>query len=101
MKGRTIAVTAVNLLLLSFFVFTSFQSPFSGESQPAKQNVRRALRGSQKDTFGAAEEEFVPGNTNAKSYFQPWIQQDFALWEEEGIKEVRPPACVLLASVIL
>lgn len=81
-------VNVVSVLLLVLFISTSFQSPFSGQSQPAKHNTRRTLRGAAQGTFGAAEETFSKVDADEKSYFEPWIRQDFAQWEKTGIKMV-------------
>ena len=77
-------------------VCTTFQSPFGGPSRAVKPSTRRTLRTAQQQqqqelqqSQGAAEETFVVGDVKAKSYFQPWIEQDFALWEQGGIKMVR------------
>jgi hypothetical protein len=76
-------------------VFTAFQWPFSSHTQPAKPSPRRTLRTAQQQqqqlqqASGPAEESFKLGDPAAQSYFQPWIQQDFSLWEQGGIKMVR------------
>ena len=88
-------ITLINVLLLTYMVCTTFQSPFGSQSQPAKPSPRRTLRTAQQQqqqlqiALGAAEEGFIMGDADAKSYFQPWIQQDFAMWEQGGIKMVR------------
>jgi hypothetical protein len=88
-RGGSAVVNVVSVLLLILFISTSFQSPFSGQSQPAKHNARRTLRGAAQGMFGAAEDEFEVVDANEKSYFEPWIKQDFAQWEKTGIKMVR------------
>ena len=84
------------MALLTYMVCTTFQSPFGGPAHVAKPSTRRTLRTAQQQqqqeqqlSLGPAEETFVVGDAKAKSYFQPWIQQDFALWEQGGIKMVR------------
>ena len=78
-------------------VFTATQWPFGSHSQPAKPSPRRTLRTAQQQqqqlqqASGPAEENFKVGDPDAESYFRPWIQQDFALWEQGGIKMVGAP----------
>ena len=82
-------MNVVSVLLLILFISTSFQSPFSGQSQPTKQSARRTLRGAAQGMFRAAEEAFRVADANEKSFFEPWIKQDFVQWERTGIKMVR------------
>ena len=95
-RGRASIVTTINVVLLTYMVFTATQWPFGSHSQPAKPSPRRTLRTAQQQqqqlqlqqASGPAEEKFSLGDPDADSYFQPWIQQDFALWEQAGIKMV-------------
>ena len=102
--SRGALITGINVALLTYMVCTTFQSPFGAPSREAKPSTRRTLRTAQQQqqqqqqqqelqqSLGPAEETFVVGDAHAESYFQPWIQQDFALWEQGGIKMVR--SCV-------
>lgn len=84
-------MNVVSVLLLVLFISTSFQSPFTRQSQPTKHSTRRTLRGAAHGAFGAAEEEFKVVDASEKSFFEPWIKQDFAQWEKTGIKMVGLP----------
>ncbi|EIE18997.1 hypothetical protein COCSUDRAFT_54837 [Coccomyxa subellipsoidea C-169] len=86
LRGGSAIVNVVSVLLLVLFISTSFQSPFTRQSQPTKHSTRRTLRGAAHGAFGAAEEEFKVVDASEKSFFEPWIKQDFAQWEKTGIK---------------
>lgn len=103
--SRRALITGLNVALLTYMVCTTFQSPFGARSQAAKPSPRRTLRTAQQQqqqeqqlSLGPAEETFVVGDAKAESYFQPWIQQDFALWEQGGIKMVRTSTLSRLRS---
>ena len=93
MRIGAFAVALLNLLLLMYFVCQSLQLPFctpnffrlaalpevssSQEAPPPPQVLGRP-----------AEAQFVTGTLEDKSFFLPWIQQDFRLWERGGISQV-------------
>ena len=91
MKIGALAATAANVLLLTFFIFQSFQSPFGRKGQDG------ALVDMQRQAMMAAEEHFKLGSPSAESHFKPWIKKDLATWAQQGIAIVSFP-CLLLFS---
>lgn len=77
--------TGANVLLLTFFLLQSFQSPF-GRRHLAQLSKMMDM---QRTVLMAAEEHFKLGNPSAESYFKPWIKQDLSLWAQDGISLVR------------
>lgn len=84
MRVGALAATAANVLLLTFFVLQSFQSPF-GKRHLAQINRMMDM---QRQALMAAEEHFKLGNPSAESYFKLWIKKDLSTWAQEGISEV-------------
>ena len=99
MKGRILGAAAVSVLLLCVFFLGSTKSPHNGSSQDQARATRRTLIGRQEEVE-LLDSEFVQqdtdGGSEEESFYMPWIQQDFAVWEEEGIKQVR--AILLLSA---
>lgn len=79
MKIGALAATAANVLLLTFFIFQSFQSPFGRKGQDG------GLVDMQRQAMMAAEEHFKLGSPSAESHFKPWIKKDLATWAQQGI----------------
>ena len=79
MKIGALAATAANVLLLTFFIFQSFQSPFGRKGQDG------ALVDMQRQAMMAAEEHFKLGSPSAESHFKPWIKKDLSTWAQQGI----------------
>ena len=79
MKIGALAATAANVLLLTFFIFQSFQSPFGRKGQDG------GLVDMQRQAMLAAEEHFKLGSPSAESHFKPWIKKDMSIWAQEGI----------------
>ena len=84
MRAGALAATAANILLLTFFILQSFQSPF-GKRHLAQINRMMDM---QRQALMAAEEHFKLGNPSAESYFKLWIKKDLATWSQDGISEV-------------
>ena len=84
MRVGAVLATGTNILLLTFFVFQSFQSPF-GRRHLAQITQMMDL---QKQNLMAAEEHFKLGNPSAESFFKPWIKKDLSTWAQDGINEV-------------
>lgn len=82
MKIGAVAATAANVLLLTFFIFQSFQSPFGRKGQDG------ALLDMQRQAMMAAEEHFKLGSPSAESYFKTWIKKDLSTWAQRGIAQV-------------
>lgn len=91
MRVGAVLATATNILLLTFFVFQSFQSPF-GRRHLAQISQMMDL---QKQNLMAAEEHFKLGNPSAESFFKPWIKKDLSTWAQEGISLVSPAQACL------
>lgn len=77
MKIGALAATAANVLLLTFFIFQSFQSPFGRKGDGLVDMQRQAML--------AAEEHFKLGSPSAESHFKPWIKKDLSIWAQDGI----------------
>ena len=95
MRLGAIAATAVNVLLLTFFILSSLQTPISsrrlfrlGRSLRADDHPEVALP--RQLTVQPAESSFRPGAASEVSYFMPWIRQDFQRWSSSGISWVSP-----------
>ena len=95
MKAKTLGFAAVSLLLLGIFLLGSTTSPFASSSKhSSSHSTRRTLIGKQED----AAMELVDGQDftqedsqeDQESFYKPWIEQDFAVWGKDGIKQVRP-----------
>ena len=100
MQIGAIVATAVNLLLLTFFILSSLQTPMTGRRF---YPFGRALRTDShpevalpRQTVQPAESSFRLGAASEVSYFLPWIRQDFQRWSSSGISWVRPccPLCL-------
>ena len=93
MKGRTLGAAAVSFMLLCVCFLGSTKSPHTGGSnQGQERGTRRTLIGRQEEVE-LLDSEVVQQDSNGTSqegsFYMPWIQQDFAVWEKEGIKQVR------------
>ena len=89
MRAGALAATGANVLLLTFFILQSFQSPF-GRRHLAQISKMMDM---QRQVLMAAEENFKLGNPSAESYFKPWIKKDLSTWSQEGIALVSTPCC--------
>ena len=81
MRAGALAATGANVLLLTFFILQSFQSPF-GRRHLAQISKMMDM---QRQVLMAAEENFKLGNPSAESYFKPWIKKDLSTWSQDGI----------------
>ncbi len=79
-------------MLLCVCFLGSTKSPVSGGSSPSQARAtRRTLIGRQEEVELLDSEviqQQTDGGSLEDSFYKPWIQQDFAVWEEEGIKQV-------------
>ena len=98
MKGKTLGVAAVSLMLLCVCFLGSTKSPLksSSNSQSQVQGTRRTLIGRQGEVELLGSEiiqQDADGDSEEESFYMPWLEQDFAVWEDAGIKQVwGPPA---------
>jgi hypothetical protein len=96
MKIGALAATAANVLLLTFFIFQSFQSPFGRKGQDG------ALLDMQRQAMMAAEEHFKLGSPSAESHFKTWIKKDLSTWAQRGIALVTfLSSCLLYAWFLI
>lgn len=92
MKGRVLGAAAISFLLLCVLFLGSTKSSHNGSSQDQVRATRRTLIGRQEEVELLDSEviqQETEGGSQEESFYMPWIQQDFAVWEEEGIKQVR------------
>lgn len=95
MKGKTLGAAAISFMLLCVCFLGSTKSPVTGSSSPSQARAtRRTLIGRQEEGELLDSEVIQQQNdrgSQEESFYKPWIQQDFAVWEEEGIKQVGVP----------
>ncbi len=103
MKGRTLGAAAVGFMLLCVCFLGSTKSPHTGgSSQGQERATRRTLIGRQEEVElldSEVVQQEIDGVSQEESFYMPWIKQDFAVWEEEGIKQVRDAPCPLPLSL--
>ncbi|CAL5226901.1 g9774 [Coccomyxa viridis] len=91
MKGRTLGAAAVGFMLLGVCFLGSTKSPHTGgSSQGQERATRRTLIGRQEEVElldSEVVQQETDGVSQEESFYMPWIKQDFAVWEEEGIKQ--------------
>ena len=107
MKGRTLGAAAVSFMLLCVCFLGSTKSPHTGgSSQGQERATRRTLIGRQEEVElldSEVSQQDTNGTSQEDSFYLPWIQQDFAVWQEEGIKQVRgylPSAAFAVVSYL-
>ena len=85
MRAGALAATLCNVLLLTFFILQSLQSPFS------KRHLIQIgkMLDMQRQVLLAAEEHFTLGSPSADSYYKPWIRKDLSTWADKGISLVQ------------
>lgn len=93
MKGSTVGFAAVGLLLLGIFLMGSTKAPHSsGSTQGQSHSPRRTLIGRQEEVelldIEVIEQQSEEDGKD-QSFYTPWIEQDFAVWQEAGIKQVK------------
>ena len=80
-------------MLLCVCLLGNTKSPHTGASGQAQARAtRRTLIGRQGEAElldSVVTEQDTDGDDQEESFYMPWIQQDFGVWEEEGIKQVR------------
>ena len=103
MRLGAMAATVVNVLLLTFFILSSLQTPISsrrlfrlGRSLRSEDHPEVALP--RQLTVQPAESSFRLGVASDTSYFMPWIRQDFQRYSSSGISWVRPPTPLACAA---
>ena len=94
MKAKTLGFAAVSLLLLGICLLGSTTSPFASSSKHASSHsTRRTLIGKQEEAVVELvdSQTFTEEDTeeDEESFYKPWIEQDLAVWGEDGIKQVR------------
>ena len=95
MKAKTLGFAAVSLLLLGIFLLGSTTSPFTSSSNDStSHSTRRTLIGRQEESVVELVESQVVTQEvveeDQESFYRPWIEQDFAVWDKTGIKQVTP-----------
>ena len=97
MKAKTLGFAAVSLLLLGIFLLGSTTSPFASSSRhSSSDSTRRTLIGKHEEAameLGDGQnftQEDSEVEDSQESFYKPWIEQDFAVWGKDGIKQVRP-----------
>ena len=108
MKAKTLGFAAVSLLLLAIFLLGSTTSPFASSSKHSStHSTRRTLIGRQEGAVVELVDSQVVTQEgieeDQESYYKPWIEQDFAVWDKVGIKQVTPAeqALGVLASAVI
>lgn len=113
MRTGAYAVALLNLLLLSYFVCQTLHISLCSNSlfhfgRPEIQRPPTAAAAYPPPQLLArpAEAIFHKGIAAEKSYFLPWIQHDFQLWQPTGITLVRQPQplaimCTGLSTTLL
>lgn len=84
--------TTLNLALLFNFIVSTLQHPFAHllyKVDPYK--------------LPEAEADFILGDPDAVSFYQPWLREDLDPWREEGVTHVSvtdlSAACTFCAAV--